>query len=109
MGYLPTWAIYFTVYDKVKESMGVLRGELLISTSAFFLLFFSSTISLPLAVVVESLSWVWIVESEAGWIAARMEQMELGRDDKNILRPLTNLLSLFLSLWHSRVEVGGKG
>lgn len=27
IGYLPTWAIYFTVYDKVKVKMGALRGE----------------------------------------------------------------------------------
>lgn len=26
-GYLPTWAIYFTVYDKVKLKMGELRGQ----------------------------------------------------------------------------------
>jgi hypothetical protein len=26
-GYLPTWAIYFTVYDKVKAHMGQLRGN----------------------------------------------------------------------------------
>jgi len=33
IGYLPTWAIYFTVYDKVKVKMGALRGEL---TDALF-------------------------------------------------------------------------
>ncbi|ORY54758.1 mitochondrial carrier domain-containing protein [Leucosporidium creatinivorum] len=27
IGYLPTWAIYFTVYDKVKVKMGALRGD----------------------------------------------------------------------------------
>lgn len=26
-GYLPTWAIYFTVYDKVKANLGASRGE----------------------------------------------------------------------------------
>lgn len=26
-GYLPTWAIYFTVYDKVKASMGAIKGR----------------------------------------------------------------------------------
>lgn len=36
-GYLPTWAIYFTVYDKVKLKMGKLRG-----TPAVFLFFFLS-------------------------------------------------------------------
>lgn len=28
IGYLPTWAIYFTVYDKVKVKMASLRGKL---------------------------------------------------------------------------------
>lgn len=27
LGYLPTWAIYFTVYDAVKQRMSALRGE----------------------------------------------------------------------------------
>lgn len=30
-GYLPTWAIYFTVYDKVKAHMGALRGAFTVS------------------------------------------------------------------------------
>lgn len=28
IGYLPTWAIYFTVYDQVKRQLEDIRGEL---------------------------------------------------------------------------------
>ena len=42
VGYLPTWAIYFTVYDKVKASMGALRGKLL---SSYFPSLFPSDLS----------------------------------------------------------------
>jgi hypothetical protein len=38
-GYLPTWAIYFTVYDKVKAHMGQLRGNTpSLSLSSFLVL-----------------------------------------------------------------------
>lgn len=82
VGYLPTWAIYFTVYDKVKESMGVFRGAFLVSPSARFSAFFFHDAMPSLVNFSVSLSKARIAESEGGRSAARTEQSQMGKDDK---------------------------